>query len=241
MAIAGLILFWQLILPPVVGVSNNADFGKLLGRFGLGAPDEFQYANTRYEFNDRYRFQSGFWSSELLLILPALAINMVISKDGSFDLRLIGVIHASLFLLALAWFVPLLTGISRRVRIAICAAALFMFCDFGYAGYFNAFYMDVTAYLFLMLAVVLYLRVLRFHKMTDSVLLLICVGMVITSKAQYAIFGLWFAVLFWAARDALWGARKTVAVAAPLAILLTAGIAFRTSGRRTTRPRANSM
>src|SRR5947199_3826470 len=96
-SIAALILFWQLMAPPVAAVSNNGDFGKLLGRFGLGAPDEFQYANTKFIFDDKYRWTSGFTSSELLLIAPMLAVNAVVSKDGRFDIRLMGLIHGALF------------------------------------------------------------------------------------------------------------------------------------------------
>ena len=228
-SIAALILFWQLILPPVVGVANNGDFGKLLARFRLGAPAVFDYISTRYVFDDRYHFQSGVWSSELLLIWPMLQINTVISKDGGFDLRLMGIIQGSLFLLAIALFVPLLAGLNRSIRIAICAAALFMFCDFAYVGYFNSFYMDVSAYLFLILAVVMYLRVVRWRRCADSVVLAICCVFVITSKVQHAILGVWFAVLFWVARDVLWGARTVAAGAVSVALLLCGWVVFRFS------------
>jgi hypothetical protein len=225
--IAALLLCWQLIAPPVVGIANNGDFGKLLGRFGLGAPNEFQYANTHYLFSDQYRWQSGFSSSELLLIVPMLAVNAIISKDGRFDIRLMGVIHGCLFLLALWLFVPLLDGLSRLGRVALPAAALFMFCDFAYAGYFNSFYMDVPAYLFLILAAVLYLRILRWRRRQDAVLLVISAVMVIASKPQYAVLGVWFAVLFWIARNILWAELRVVAWLVPLATLLITWAVFR--------------
>ena len=228
-SIAALILFWQLILPPVVGVANNGDFGKLLDRFRLGGPNEFQYISTRYVVDQRNHFQSGYWSSELVLIWPMLQINTVISKDGSFDLRLMGVIQGSLFLLAIALFVPLLAGLNRSMRMAICAAVLFMFCDFAYVGYFNSFYMDVSAYLFLVLAVVVYLRVVRWRRRSDSIMLVICCALVIASKAQHAILSVWFAVLFWAARDILWSARRAAAGVVPVALLLGGWVVFRSS------------
>lgn len=53
-----------------------------------------------------------FWSSELLLIAPALKLNNLLSKDGSFDLRPMGSIHAALFLLAAIWLAPLLEAVS---------------------------------------------------------------------------------------------------------------------------------
>ncbi|HXB67500.1 MAG TPA: glycosyltransferase family 39 protein [Candidatus Acidoferrales bacterium] len=226
-SIAALLLFWQLMAPPVVAIANNGDFGKLLGRFGLGAPNAFQYANTKYVFSDQYRWESGFSSSELLLIVPMLAVNAVVSKDGGFDIRLMGLIHSCLFLLALWLFVPLLQGLSRRSRAALSAAALFMFCDFTYAGYFNTFYMDVPAYLFLILAAVLYLRLLRWRRRRDAILLAISAGMAIASKPQYAVLGVWFAVLFWTARKILWPELRMAAWLAPLVTLLTVLAVFR--------------
>lgn len=217
--IAALILGWQLMLPPVVSMANNGDFGKLLGRFGLGSEIVFQHANTKYVFADRYRWNSEVWSSELLLILPALALNEVLSKDGSFDLRLMGLIQGGLFLLAIFLFVPLLDGSSRAIRIAICAALLFMFCDFTYAGYLNTVYMDVAAYLFLLLAVVLYLRALRWRRRVDSALLAICCALLVTSKPQHAILAIGFAILFWVERAVLWGGRNLAAGAISLALL----------------------
>jgi len=49
-AFAAFALIWQLFVPPVVSMANNGDFGKLLGRFGLGSDEVFQHANTRYVF-----------------------------------------------------------------------------------------------------------------------------------------------------------------------------------------------
>src|ERR1700687_2074301 len=97
---AAVVLFCQLMVPPVPGMADNGDFGKLLGRYGLGTGKGYEYADTKYFFNHRYRYRSDFYSSELLLLDPALRINRVISKDGFFDIRVIGAIHACLFLLA---------------------------------------------------------------------------------------------------------------------------------------------
>jgi len=225
--IAALILVWQLILPPAVSMANNGDFGKLLGRFGLGSDVVFKHPNTRYVFADRYRWNSKVWSSELLLILPALALNRVLSKDGSFDLRLMGLTQGGLFLVAVSLFVPLLDGSSRGIQIAICAATLFMFCDFTYAGYLNTVYMDVAAYLFLLLAVVLYLRAVRWHRPADSALLAICCALLVTSKPQHAILAIGFAILFWVERGVLWRGRNLVAGAVCLALLCLMPVTLR--------------
>ena len=226
-SIAALILFWQLILPPPVGVANNSDFGKLLGRYNLGAPSKFEYADTRYVYDPRYHWESGFYSSESLLILPALAINRLVSRDGSFDLRLMGIVHGTLFLVAMVLFVPLLEGVPRRLQLAFWAMTLFIFCDVMYVSYLNSFYMDVAAYLSLLLAVVLYLRVLRWRRPADIILLVVCCAVLITSKPQHAVLAGWLALLFWVMRDVMWGGRKLLAATVSLVLLVTAWATLR--------------
>jgi hypothetical protein len=227
LAAAALILTWQLLLAPVVGVANNGDFGKLLGRFGLGTTDVFEYANTRYTFNDSYRYESGYLSSELLVIVPALAINRVLSKDGSFDIRIMGVLHGALFLLALFLFVPLLDGTRRWAAATVCVLALALFGDFLYVGYLNTFYMDVPTYLFLLLAVVFYLRAIRWGRRWDALGVVGSGILVATANPHYAILGLWTAGLAWWARDVLWPGRKRAAIFASAVLILAAGITAR--------------
>ena len=61
---------YQILLPPVVGLANSGDFGKVIGVFGLTAPieDENAWAATRYEFNPEKRYWAGFYSSEHLVM-----------------------------------------------------------------------------------------------------------------------------------------------------------------------------
>ena len=224
LAAASLILIWQLILPPVVGVANNGDFGKLLGRFGLGTTDVFQYANTRYTFNESYRWKSDYQSSELLFVVPALAINRLLSKDGSFDIRIMGILHGSVLLLALFLFVPLLHGTRRWAGATVCILALALFGDFLYVGYLNTFYMDVPAYLFLLLGVVFYLRAIRWGSRWDALGLVACGILVATAKTQYVILSLWIACLVALARNALWRGRKGPAFLAAGVLVLASGI-----------------
>src|SRR5712692_7428552 len=104
------ILSYQLFLPPVVGLANNGDFGKILGVFSLAAPveDEYKYAPLKYTFDGSHYYQSGFYSSETLLAAPAVALHKLFAKQRTFDLRLIGAIHAALFLLAFWRLLPVL-------------------------------------------------------------------------------------------------------------------------------------
>lgn len=74
LALAAAIIFYQIMLPPPIGLANNGDFGKLLGRFNLGArvddPQDafFKYVHIRYTFAPEFHWDSRFVSSEMLLV-----------------------------------------------------------------------------------------------------------------------------------------------------------------------------
>src|SRR5712691_6372578 len=125
LALASAIVSYQILVPPVVGLANNGDFGKVIGVFNLTGPiqDENAWADTRYEFNPKKHYWAGFYSSEHLLLAAAIAANTVLSKDGYFDLRSIGLIHEALFLLALYLLWTLLEDAPRAQRIATCGTA----------------------------------------------------------------------------------------------------------------------
>jgi hypothetical protein len=202
---AGTILFYQLIIPPVVGLADNGDFVKVIGMFDLHGRDYHTYVNidTVYQIRPEYHWVSGFVSLEMPLTQLAVWLNLVVSKDGNFDLRCIGIVHGTLFLLAVWLFFPLLAAMRRGVRWATAALALFIFCDVMYVNSLNAFYMDEPAYLFLLLTAVLYLRVIQFGRKLDAVLLMICPFLMVSAKAQHAPLGLWVAILFFATANAL--------------------------------------
>ena len=109
-----------------------------------------------------------------------------------------GVVHAGLFLIALAVFLPLLRQVPFRRGILMSAAAILVFCDVMYASYYNSFYMDTAALLFLLLADVFFLRVAATYKpsLLDRAGLLLSCLLFVTSKFQHSLCGLPIALLF---------------------------------------------
>src|ERR1700692_3586602 len=91
---AAAILFYQLILPPVVGLADNGDFPKVTGRFDLSARVHrtYEYIDTAYEIRSDKHWVSDFYFLEIVLTYPALWLNALLSKDKDFDLRCIGVV-----------------------------------------------------------------------------------------------------------------------------------------------------
>ena len=184
-------------MPPAVGVANNGDFSKTYGRFNLTEPvaDEAKFADTKFFFDSNAHYRSPFYSSEQLFLIPALVLNRIVSKDGTFDLRLIGVVHAALLLYTAWLFPPLLSNTPRPMRLATYILALLIFGDVMYVAYLNSFFMDVAAYLCLLLGTVLFLRTVRWQRMADTILLALCCVVMTTAKAQHAALGFWAALL----------------------------------------------
>ncbi len=225
LALASAIVGYQIFAPPVVGLANNGDFGKVIGVFDLTGPreDENGWADTRYEFNPERHYWAEFYSSEHLVLAAAIAVNTVFSKDGYFDVRAIGLIHAALFLVALYLLWTLLEEAPRAQRIATYGTALFCFSDVMYVSYLNSFYMDVATWLFLSIAAMLYLRLLRWRRPGDLLWFAISCAMVVTSKAQHAVFGFWLAALVLVAGYPLWPKqRKRITAFAACVALLAA-------------------
>jgi hypothetical protein len=207
---AAAILFYQLIIPPVVGLADNGDFPKVIGRFDLSARVHrtYQFVDTVYEFRSDKHWVSDFYSLEIALAYPALWLNSLLSKDNNFDLRCIGVVHGALFLAAVWLFAPLLGDERRWARWTMYALVLFVYCDMMYVNSLNSFYMDEPAYLFLLLTVVFYLRMLRWGRKLDAILLILCSFLLVSAKAQHALLGFWIALLFVAAARTFYALRS---------------------------------
>src|SRR5260370_21313932 len=93
-----------------------------------------------------------------------------------------------------------------------------------YVSYLNSFYMDVAAWLFLSIAAMLYLRLLRWGRPADGFCFLVCCAMAVTSKAQHAILGFWLAPLLLAAGYPLWPKHRKWVMAATAFIALLAAV-----------------
>lgn len=89
------------------------------------------------------------FTSEYLFVVSAVLLNGWISKDGLFDIRVLGTVHIAAFL-----FAALL--LLRRFS---AAALIFIFCDAGYVSYFNSFFTEPASYILLLLLVALWLKI----------------------------------------------------------------------------------
>jgi hypothetical protein len=173
LAVAACIVFFQLFLPPSIGLADNGDFPKMTGRFALRPVDAEAgraYFVARYDIVPGSRWVSDNESSELLFIRAAVSL-----AGRPFDIRILGVLHAAVFLGALAWF---LSGL--RPAPATAAGAVIMFSDVAYISMFHSFYTDTAALLFLLLSIVAALT-------RSTLLFCVFAGLLIASKPQHAL------------------------------------------------------
>lgn len=156
LAIAAVILFYQLLLPPVVGVTDNGDWGRIMGPAGfehLGKTKE----ETHQFFTLKVRFAEPWWESRYLctgrwIAQLARPAGRLLFKDGLFDLRLIGTVHALLLLAGLGMLLAAARHLPAATRIALSLLLVLVFTDVHYAAYFNTFYAQPASLCFLLLA-----------------------------------------------------------------------------------------
>lgn len=151
---AAAILGCQLFVPPIVGLADQGDFVRTIGRFGYGPQHhgslEYVYVEPKYVPDPRYR--SPYWeqaNSEYLFVGVALLLNKIFSTDGTLDIRMAGLVHGLAFLAAFAR----LLFVTRRIRghPLIWIGALAALTDVGYVVYLNSWYAEPASCIFLLL------------------------------------------------------------------------------------------
>jgi hypothetical protein len=169
LAAAAAILTYQLFIRPIIGVADQGDFVRTIGRFGYGPQHhgsfKYIYVEPKYVPDPAYR--SPGWeipNSEYLFTGAALLANKLISRDGALDIRVVGLIHSLAFLAALAR----LFWVTRRTgsRVLIWTGAVLAFTDVGYAAYWNSLYTEPASGIFFLLALAEAIDIVRAGKAT---------------------------------------------------------------------------
>jgi len=155
LAAAAAIVAYQILIPPIVGLADQGDFARMIGRFGYGPEDKspdlkFMYVVRKYSPDSKFRYPD--WeqfNSEYLFTASAVAVNRVASKDGKLDITVMGMVHALAFLAALAR----LFWVTRRLRSApvLWIGALIVLTDAAYTAYWNSFYAEPAMCIFFLL------------------------------------------------------------------------------------------
>ncbi len=169
-AAAAVILSWQLFVRPIVGLADQGDFTRMIGRFGYGAVDksaEYAFLARKYvpDPSARLRVYEQV-SSEYIFVGAAVLLNKVISKDASFDITIVGFVHMLAFLYA---FYRLLVATGPlRAWPLIWILALLALADVGYAAYWNSFYAEPASCIFLLLLLAESIAICRAQQVSSA-------------------------------------------------------------------------
>jgi hypothetical protein len=146
LTLAGVLLIWQLFVPPIIGLADQGDFLRVLGPLGYapvpkGPEHKYWYVTRTYVKDPSYRQPR--WdqiSSEILLARIAITVNNLFGDPKTFDITIFGFTHTLVFLLALARLLYVTRGLAMyRV---VWVLLLLILTDVGYVAYWNSLYTE---------------------------------------------------------------------------------------------------
>ncbi len=221
---------FQLFIPPSVGMANNGDFAKMIGRFGL-APEhdaessELSYFTPRWIYDRSHLWVSDNRSSELMLIGAAMLIGWQLSS-AVFDIRILGAINALLWISCFAALLFLLPSRGGWRRYLAALVAMLIFTDVSYVAHFNSFYTDTAAFLFLAWAVLLWLFIGLRERPSLSIFMLFSAAAILcaTSKPQHSPLGFFLFILAAMAAFSFDGTRRKLGALALASLIPLAAI-----------------
>lgn len=221
----------QLFMPPSLGVADNNDFPKLMGRYCLGDAGEhplFDYVSYIYRRAPASCWNSGLLTSAVLPVDVAFFLGRPFLPPGRFDLRWLGAVYALMFLAAFYGFQVLIRPLGPIPRSLLPLLAVFLFAGAAYVPWFNSFYFDTASYVGLLLCAVAVCR-LVFNPAVSAWQYLLTAALVLffaMSKSQHAPLALCILPCFWLSfRRARFPARPlrcmvTAVIAAGVAVML---------------------
>jgi hypothetical protein len=155
-SITAAVIIFQLFLPPIVGLADQGDFVRSIGKFGFGqdppAPSlKYVYVPSRY-ISSSFRVRE--WeqpTSESLFVALAVLLNKIVSKDGSLSIQVVGLIHALAFLLVYGRFLYVTNNF--RCHTLLWVGATVILTDVGYVAYWNSLFREPASILFCLLLI----------------------------------------------------------------------------------------
>jgi hypothetical protein len=210
LGLAAAILGFILLVPPIVGVGDNGDWYRIMH------PSAFQHLpnppqDARF-FVDRvaltpwssHRLREGHVVSGLIAAIAARVIGSVVSRDGTFPLPAIGILHSIVLLLGMGLILRGTQSLYAVPRRIIGVLLVFFFTDLGYSAFLNSFYTQTSSLLFLLTTVGAFVLILGGRRAEFWYAVFVVSALFfVTSKAQEAAQSLLLAI------PIVWSARRT--------------------------------
>lgn len=150
----GLVLCFQLLVRPVLGLADNGDFQRIMNPFGIVYPagqDPGFWKFITVHFAIDRPTSVEFPSSEMLLVWVAKLLNQTLGAKNVFDLRMLGAVHIALLLCGLWLALLAARPLSDPARGALGVTLSLVLTDIGYSAFFNSFYGEPASLLFFMI------------------------------------------------------------------------------------------
>jgi hypothetical protein len=203
--IAAVVVTYQAFVPPAIGLADSGDFSRILAYRGLAHVSDnyddnyFSYFNSKYRLIPKFGGPEWYKTSTSLVIIPARWLSIRLGHRF-FDTRMLAAFYAALFLLGL-WMILVATrSLGFASRLILAGLLILVFGDPGYVAYFNSFYSEGTAVVFLGLGMgsALFLITGRSRGTLPLVGYFLASALFITSKPSYiplalplAVFGIY--------------------------------------------------
>lgn len=224
------IVWYQLFIPPFIGMADNADFKRVTGMFCLGPRDStyhyYGFFVSALVFAPKFCYYTDqVPSSEWLFTYVAVKLHRLAGGGQNFDLRAVAAVKAVLFIAGFLFFLLALRPRGRLCQSLLGLLGLWMFTDVLYVAYLNSFYFDSAALLGACAAVPLAVLILTSTPPPPVPLLVLFTASISVfgfSKAQHALTA-WIGslVLLIAARYLPWPKRAVPIACAVLPLVAT--------------------
>jgi hypothetical protein len=192
LALAGALVTWQLFIPPIIGLADQGDFLRVLGPLGYapvpkGPEHKYWYLTRTYIQDPSYREPR--WeqiTSEMIPARIAISVHNLFGNPNAFDITVFGLMHALIFLLALAR----LLYVTRDLTMyrTVWAFILLVTTDVGYVAYWNSLYTEPASCLWFLFLLAEGINLCKGHQVSVGSVLRwnVFAVLLITAKAQNA-------------------------------------------------------
>ncbi len=198
-ALAAIVSF-QLFVPPIVGIADNHDYGRIMGRLGLTpqvSTQEDRYFGwlvRRYDLDPQKVYPYGPSSTQTLLVRLAVLGNRLATRRPVVDIRAAGAVNAILYLCGLALIIAAARGLPLAPCLLLLALLLIVGTDVAYISFFNSFYSEPAALIGFVGCIGFGLFAPRRPAIAVPGLL-VCSLLLVLAKPQYALLSLPLAVV----------------------------------------------
>lgn len=151
------VLGYQLFVGPIVGLGNSGDQNRVMDWAGLSyASSDTIFAHRWFVYEKYIRdnpVSLHYPTSEVAFLGLALSVNSVASRDGFFDIRMMGLAHSLGFLAALLVFFGFSRRLPRYIRLVLYGVIALMYLDVGCVAYYNSFFCEASSQILLLMTI----------------------------------------------------------------------------------------